>query len=321
MNPAPAAPPFATDLPEDERIYEIPVDRLEPDPYQPRLDFNEQSLQELTESIAIHGLLTPLLVRPMQGPNSQERYWVVAGERRLRAAQRLGLKSLPCRIRPCENTTDAVIALAENVHREGLGELEKAEALLRIKTLTEQTWEQIAEMVRLSPDYIKRLVGLLKLEPTVKEMLREGKISARTAIALKPLRPKLQLSLAEAAVNEEISAEEIRERAREYHRPSSSCTVPTPGWREDHPPPEPACLQGDGTVLRALRTYLDATHELEAWLSQRNWEASTGSPLQREALHELTARMQLLQQRLTTINEALETASQCAAPTIYPVSD
>src|SRR4051812_7202750 len=92
-------------------VLEIPVARLAPDPFQPRTTFTERAIRELSESILQHGILQPLLVRPMQGPGSRDRFWIVAGERRYRAAQLLGMATLPCRIRSYENVAAAVVAL------------------------------------------------------------------------------------------------------------------------------------------------------------------------------------------------------------------
>src|SRR4051794_16427923 len=82
------------------QVIELPVASLAPDPVQPRKEFREKSIRELAASIEQHGLLQPLLVRPMLGPDSRGRYWIVAGERRYRAALMLGLKQLACRIQP-----------------------------------------------------------------------------------------------------------------------------------------------------------------------------------------------------------------------------
>lgn len=286
-------------------IHQIPLHRLHPDPFQPRTDFNQSAICDLADSISTHGVLTPLLVRPMQGPNSRGMFWIIAGERRLRAAQSLGLELLPCRIHQCENTTAAVIALAENVHRRDLSELEKAEALLRIKTLTDRTWDQIAEVVRLSPDYVKRLVGLIKLEEPVKELLREGKISARVAIALKPLSPKRQLAMAQLALDEGLSAEEIRTRAHQPRdgRASTAAAAPDLDISRSLPPLDGVCRAG--VVVRALRHCGDAVEEIEAWLGQRRWPAHEAAPGQRAALRELAQRVNRLQRRLELINNGL----------------
>lgn len=295
----------------EEGIHQLQLHRLHPDPFQPRTEFSIPAINDLANSIALHGVLTPLLVRPMQGPNSRGMFWIIAGERRLRAAQSLGLETLPCRIRPCENTTAAVIALAENVHRQDLNELEKAEALLRIKTLTDRTWDQIAEVVRLSPDYVKRLVGLIKLEEPVKELLREGKISARVAIALKPLRPKQQIDMARQALAEGLSAEEIRIKAQQPQgrRPSPARSAPELDLARSLPPLNGAVREG--VVVRALRNCGNAVDEMEDWLGQRRWSAPEVPAGQRAALQELADRVQRLQSRLEHINNGFQVGDCC----------
>src|SRR4051794_2363525 len=97
-------------------IVHLPLAALVPDPLQPRKEFRAAAIRELAASIEQHGVLQPLLVRPMQGPGSHGRFWIVAGERRYRAAGLAGLATLPCQVRPYVNTAAAVIALAENVH-------------------------------------------------------------------------------------------------------------------------------------------------------------------------------------------------------------
>ncbi|MGV3721755.1 MAG: ParB/RepB/Spo0J family partition protein [Actinomycetota bacterium] len=287
-----------------EGIHQIQLHRLHPDPFQPRTEFSKRAIDDLANSIALHGVLTPLLVRPMRGPNSRGMFWIIAGERRLRAAQSLGLETLPCRIHPYENTTAAVIALAENIHRQNLSELEKAEALLRIKTLTDHTWEQIAELVRLSPDYVKRLVGLVKLQEPVKELLRDGKISARVAIALKPLRPKLQITMAQQAIEEGLSAEEIRARTQQPREGQRATAAPPPELDLAHSLPPSNIPVREGVVVRALHNCSGAVKEIDDWLRQRRWPALEASPGQRTALQELAEQVTRLQSRLEQINNA-----------------
>src|SRR5687768_3844970 len=143
----------------DNTLLQVNLGDLAPDPFQPRKRFPARGISDLAASIQQHGLLQPLLIRPMKGAGKQGKYWIVAGERRFRAAGLLGMESLPCRVRPYEGVSAAVIALAENVHREDLSEMEKAEALLRIKNLSDRTWQEVADLVRLSRDYVKRLAG------------------------------------------------------------------------------------------------------------------------------------------------------------------
>ena len=294
-------------------LHNIQVTKLTPDPFQPRLEFKEAAIRDLADSIELHGVLTPLLVRPMQGPNSRGRFWIVAGERRYRAAQLLGMETLPCRLRLYENTTAAVVALAENVHRQDLSELEKAEALLRIKTLTERTWEQIAELVKLSPDYVKRLVGLLKLADPVKELLRDGKISARVAIALKPLPPKHQIEMAQRALNEGLGAEEIREAAQQFRK--------SPRRRSIDPPAlEPVLIRtaADDTARvggtdRTLRECARAVEGIGDWISRRRWPRAAVTSRQRDSVDSLYEQVSLLQQQLAQLRYSLKEPEESTA--------
>jgi len=317
MKSASGTPEITADFSRDN-IREIAVERLAPDPFQPRLEFNDSALKELADSISLHGILTPLLVRPMQGPGSRGRFWIVAGERRYRAAQQLGLATLPCRVRDYENTAAAVVALAENVHRQDLSELEKAEALLRIKTLTERTWEQLAELVKLSPDYVKRLVGLLKLADPVKELLRNGEISARVAIALKPMPPRHQVRMAARAVQEGLSAEQIREEAQRF-RTHPAATAASP---PELPPIEGGSdvPEREGSVVRTLRNCTRGVNEIDRWIGDRRWTAAGISRQQREELAELHHKVSLLHQQLARITYSLRdqcdegTTENCPTP-------
>jgi ParB family transcriptional regulator, chromosome partitioning protein len=299
---------------EPEPAYEVVQIRLSdlvPDPFQPRKTFRPEAIRDLAASIEQHGILQPLLVRPLLGPDGHGKYYIVAGERRYRAAQLVGLNTVPCHIRPYVTTTAAVAALAENVHREDLSELEKAESLFRIKNLTDKTWEQIAGMVSLSTDYVKRLAGLLKLEEAVKEWVRAGKISTRVAIALRPLPPRKQIEMAERAIREGLTAEQIRDEARVTRRPRSRRSSPeTPDLSRalsslDEPPEGTAPVKAEGTVVGTLNHLADAVSQMDAWLENREWSRSRVSTKQKQALHELRRKVGLLHQHLLAVCEPL----------------
>jgi ParB family chromosome partitioning protein len=291
----------------------LPVAALMPDPNQPRQRFREDSLRQLAASIEQHGVLQPLLVRPVPGPEGEDRYQIVAGERRYRAARLLGLKTLPCQVQCYVGAAAAVVALAENVHREDLGELEKAEALLRIKALTDKTWEQVAELVKLSRDYVKRLVGLLKLESSVKEMVRTGTIPARTAIALKPLPLSQQVEMARRARDEGLSAEQIRELARQElpARPRRRAEQPLPLSPPSLSQPDAGDLTGrSGPVAQALRDCTRTITQIEAWLESQSWTPSRVSGPQKAALEGLYHQVSRLQQQLIGLRGPLRDAEE-----------
>lgn len=303
--------------PDEERVIRlIPVADLEPDPFQPRKEFRERSIRELAASIERHGLLQPLVVRPRQGPNSAGKYWIVAGERRYRAAKLLGLETLPCQIQPYANMAAAVIALVENVHREDLSEIEKAEALLRIKAATEKGWEEVAELVKLSHAYVRRLVGLVKLTEPVKEMVRRGEISARTALALKPLSAQRQLEMAQRVLDEGLTAEQVREQTQRTSadRPSrKAAPVPRELPVVDLPsepqvgaePSSAAPGTPSSPVARSLKNIIDQLEEFTDWLGGRTWSPSQLTPEQRELVERLYHTASQLQQQSAQIRRSL----------------
>ena len=292
----------------DHAVVEIPIANLAPDPFQPRTVFSDAAVRELADSIEQHGILQPLLVRPMQGPNSRGKYWIVGGERRYRAAQLLGMVHLPCRIRSYENMAAAVVALAENVHREDLSELDKAEALLRIKTLTDRTWDEVAELVKLSRDYVKRLAGLIRLEPEVQDLLRRGQISVRTAIALRPLPARKQVEMARRVVAEGLTAEQVRlEVGRQK--------IPRGGGRSSTRDQAAAAsgLNRTGATRALLTEYTDLVREMDEWLGERDWSAGQVSDAQRSGLDELYEAVSLLQQQLASLRRRLRSNEPSSA--------
>lgn len=323
----PAASATATSGPSENKqsailIVDIPLVNLGPDPFQPRKEFNESRIKELADSIEQHGLLQPLIVRPRQGPNSDGKYWIVGGERRFRAAQLLGMDRLPCRVLPYMNLTAAVTALVENVHREDLSDVDKAEGLRRIKGMTNKTWDEVAELVRLSPEYVRRLAGLVKLEDSVKTLVRLGKLSARTAIALKPLPPRQQVTMAERAVAEGLTAEQIREEVRRSANVGSTRTTSASNLSR---PPAPllrlpqngeavrqtamesaARPAREGTVTHTLESFVEGLEGMSEWLDGHKWSPSSLSPAQQELVHRLYHAASQFQQRVAYIRHPLK---------------
>ncbi|MGV3721275.1 MAG: ParB/RepB/Spo0J family partition protein [Actinomycetota bacterium] len=295
-------------------IVTVPLTNLEPDPFQPRKEFNDTSIRELAGSIERHGLLQPLIVRPRQGPNSAGKYWIVAGERRFRAAHLLGLQGLPCRVQPYLNLTAAVTALVENVHREDLSDVDKAEGMKRIKSMTDKTWEEVAELVKLSPEYVRRLAGLLKLEESVKTMVRQGRISARTAIALKPLPPRQQVEMAERVLSEGLTAEDIRDEVRKSSLPGSTRTTAKPPAPISKPEIALELLAGrGGSVTQTLEVFTQELEGMIDWLDDRTWTPSKLTERQKELIHALYHTASQLQQRVAQVRQPLKVDERLAA--------
>ena len=160
-------------------IREIEIGRIRPNPAQPRMHFDEESIAELAESIAERGVLQPVLLRP-DGDNFQ----LVAGERRWRAAQRERLHAIPAIVRDIDDSTSAEIALIENVQRQDLNAIEEAEGYKKLITSYGHTQEALAKLVHKSRSHIANLLRLLDLPAAVKQMLLQGDISMGHARAV-----------------------------------------------------------------------------------------------------------------------------------------
>jgi len=162
-----------------EVVTNLPINSIRPNPFQPRQQFKTEELEALAESIKLHGLLQPILVRPKDGE-----YELVAGERRWRAAQLAGLTEIPAIIRHCSDDELLALALIENLQREDLNPLDEAQAY---KTLMERfglTQEAIAEKVGKSRAAVANTLRLLNLPEPIKQALRDGTITEGHARAL-----------------------------------------------------------------------------------------------------------------------------------------
>lgn len=168
----------------------ISISQLVPGQYQPRHHFNDDSIAELAKSISQHGLIQPILVRPMADGSGA--YEIVAGERRWRAAQKAQLHEVPIIIRELDDTTTLEIALIENLQREDLNAVDEARALKQLADQFEYTTEQVAEKIGKSRSYVANMLRLIELCPAVMAMLTEGKISAGHARALLTLSAEQQ---------------------------------------------------------------------------------------------------------------------------------
>lgn len=187
---------------------EIELSRIDPNPYQPRRAFREAELEELAASIRESGVLQPIVVRPRG-----ERFQIVAGERRFRAAQRLGLRGVPAAVREVEDGALLELALVENLQREDLQALEAAEAYQRLHEEFRLTQEQIAKRVGKDRATVANAVRLLRLPAAVKQLLGEGRLEAGHARALLALeRAEDQAGLARLAARRGLSVREVERR-------------------------------------------------------------------------------------------------------------
>jgi ParB family chromosome partitioning protein len=189
----------------EEDIVSIPIEEIRPNPYQPRKDFNEEALKELCESIKVHGVVQPIIVK-----KSIKGYELIAGERRTKASKMAGLTHIPAIIREFNDEEMMEIALVENIQRENLNAIEEAECYLKILNTKHLTQEELAKRFGKSRSYITNLLGILSLPEMVKEMVINKGLSMAHARSLSKLSdPNLQISLAEKIVKDGMSVREL----------------------------------------------------------------------------------------------------------------
>ena len=187
----------------------LPISQLRANPNQPRQDFSDQEIAELSDSIKTLGVLQPILVRPLQGSTSST-YQVVAGERRYRAAMRAGLSQVPVLIKDLNEKETLEIALVENIQRQGLNAIEEALGYQRLVDEFSLTTNEVAERVGKDRATVANAIRLLKLPTQIQEMVRDGRITTGHAKAILTVRePSAQLGLANKIINESLSVRAI----------------------------------------------------------------------------------------------------------------
>ena len=165
-------------------VKSVPIDSIDPSPFQPRRVVNESSLVRLAESIGRTGMLQPIVVRPMRRGDGTERYELVAGERRWRAARLAAQTRIPALIKSLSDEDAAACALVENVQREDLNPMDRAFALRSLSERFGLSHEQLAERVGLERPTVANLIRLTELEPEIARLISIGKLSAGHGKAL-----------------------------------------------------------------------------------------------------------------------------------------
>lgn len=194
----------------------LPIQKLEPNPDQPRHDFNEAALAELADSIAQHGLIQPITVRPLDTGY----YQIIAGERRWRASRQAGLLEVPVTILDVDDRAAAQLALIENLQREDLTPLEEARGYETLMETYGLTQEEAANSVGKSRPAVANALRLLKLPKFVLNLLENGDLSAGHARALIPLESeKLMLDAATKIVNQDLSVRQTELLVRRMLKP------------------------------------------------------------------------------------------------------
>jgi len=193
-----------------DHVFALPVERIRRGRYQPRREFDQDSLRELADSIAAQGVLQPIVVRPI----ADDDYEIIAGERRWRAAQQAGLADIPVVVRDVDEQTAIAIALIENIQRDDLNPLEEAMALHRLLGDFGLTHMQIAEAVGKSRTTVTNLLRLLELNEDVKQFLDQSKLEMGHARALLGLKGPQQSAAAARVVTLGLSVRETEKLVR-----------------------------------------------------------------------------------------------------------
>ena len=196
----------------------IPIDLLEPNPFQPRGMMEPAQLEELTESIRTQGLLQPIMVRPK--PDHPDRYEIVAGERRWRASALAGLHEIPAVVREMTDSEAAIIALVENLQRENLNALDEAEGYQRLVTEFSLSQEAVGYAVSKSRSHVTNTLRLLGLPPKLKEYVHTGALSAGHARAL--LTHPDPLPIAEQVIAKGLSVRQVEAIAARGAKPRTA---------------------------------------------------------------------------------------------------
>jgi ParB family chromosome partitioning protein len=194
----------------DGPVCEVPLVDIDPNPHQPRKRFDPDRLRELSESVARHGVLQPLLL-----VRRAERYMLVAGERRWRAARMAGLSLVPAVVRELDDEQITAISLVENLQRDDLNPLEEADGYHQLMTRFSLTQAEVALRVGRSRPAVANALRLLSLPDPVREMIADGRLSAGHARCLAGLEdPALQCALAGEAVEKGLSVRQMEALSR-----------------------------------------------------------------------------------------------------------
>ncbi|MGQ9659701.1 MAG: ParB/RepB/Spo0J family partition protein [Thermochromatium sp.] len=202
-----------------ETVRRLPLEQIQRGRYQPRRDFDPESLRDLADSIRAQGVIQPIVVRPLAEPGATgARYEIIAGERRWRASQQVGLTEIPAIVREVDERTALAIALIENIQRADLNPLEEAGALQRLITEFDLTHQEVAEAVGRSRATVSNLLRLLELNADVKELVASSQLEMGHARALLGLKGEVQSQVARQVVVAGLSVRATERLVRRLQR-------------------------------------------------------------------------------------------------------
>jgi ParB family chromosome partitioning protein len=216
--------------PAGDRLHNIPLDLLQRGKYQPRIDMRPETLNELAQSIKTQGVMQPIVVRalPDGAPGESQRYEIIAGERRWRAAQMAGLADIPAIVRDVPDEAAVAMALIENIQREDLNPLEEARALTRLIEEFGLTHQSAAEAVGRSRAAVSNLLRLMELADEVKELLEQRSIEMGHARALLSLASRRQqVEVAGLVAKKALSVRDTEALVRRLIHPAAADSPPS----------------------------------------------------------------------------------------------
>ena len=200
----------------------LPIEKMQPGEYQPRTNMDQASLEELAASIRSQGIIQPILVRPISG----DKYEIIAGERRWRAAQIAQLHEVPVLVRSIPDEATLAVALIENIQRENLNPVEEAVGLKRLMDEFELTHEEMAKSVGRSRTAVTNLLRLLSLSSGAKQLLEQGKIEMGHARAILGLPIEYQDTVASEVYAKKLSVRQTEALVRSYASPKKKAATP-----------------------------------------------------------------------------------------------
>lgn len=221
--PSPGSNP-ATEPDPTERLERLPLGQLSRGKYQPRRDIQPEALEELADSIRAQGVMQPIVVRPV----GKDRYEIIAGERRWRAAQLAELDVIPAVVREVTDEVALALALIENIQRENLNPVEEAMALKRLLEEFELTQQQVADAVGKSRAQVTNLLRLLALDPEVQTLLERGDLDMGHARALLALPAAKQRKAAHEVVNQDLTVRATEALVKRLAEGAPGKAKPTP---------------------------------------------------------------------------------------------
>jgi ParB family chromosome partitioning protein len=237
---------------QDGVLRQLPVEKIQRSPYQPRREFNQENLQELAQSIKVQGVLQPIIVRV----GSAGHYELIAGERRWRAAQLAGLTQIPAIIRQMPDQTAMAVALIENIQRQDLNPLEECYALQRLLDEFGLTHQQVAEAVGRSRAAVSNLLRLQQLSEQVRQMLERQEIEMGHARALLALPETDQFTIAQAIKVGGLSVRQAEKIIRDHQNKKE----PTP---KSIAPRDPDVLALEQRLAELLGAAVSIKHQAD----------------------------------------------------------